>query len=223
LQSSADSECETEDGLICHGELGLWREKNGEAMDAVLVHGNILRSGETEIGESNAAYTGIIKNCDFKNFELKIAPAPDNIWALTGKHALIHNDAGNSASYLIKDARSVEGGCILTLDLDPRIGEGFVSDCEDGCVISGTNLRLARFSYYAGKTLANEDQSAMYRLSDVEKGVRCLIHEEDGNGAAADVLSDQFSDRDGDGLSRFIIYDYGPGDTVTIKNIAILQ
>ena len=145
------------------------------------------------------------------------------ISALNGKHAFIHNDAGNSASYLIKAARPDADGCIITLDLDPRIGEGFVNGCEDSCVISGTDLRLARYSYYAGKTIANEDHSAMYRLNDVEDRVRCMIHEENHGQITADVLSDQFGDRDGDGLSRFIIYDYGPGDMVTIKNIAVFH
>lgn len=112
---------------------------------------------------------------------------------------------------------------MLTLDLDPRIGEGFVGGFEDGCLTSGTHLRLARFSYYAGKTLANEDGSVLFRLSDVENGIRCRIHEATHGQVTADMLSTQFADRDGDGLSRFLIYDYGPGDTVTIKNVAVMM
>ena len=215
LQNYEDSECQTEDGLICRGELGFWREKNGEPADAVVINGKSLRKGETEVSQPEAAYMGVIESCDFGSFEVKVVPAPDDISALVGKHALFHNDAGNSASYVIKDARPYAGGCILTLDLDPRIGEGFVDGCEDGCLISGTHLRLARFSYYAGKTLANENHSAMYQLREVEKGVRCMVAQ-----VSADELSEWFSDKDGDGLSRFIIYDYGPGDIVTIKNIA---
>jgi hypothetical protein len=219
LQNGANSVCKT-NGLVCDGEFSFWRERNGEPVAVVLAHGSILRKGETEIRQPDAAYTGVIESCDFANFEVKIAPAPHDIPALAGKHLHIHNDAGNAASYLIKEARPAEGGCVLNLALDPRIGEGFVGGFEDGCLISRTHLRLARFSYYAGKTLANEDHSALFRLSDVENGVRCRIHEAAHGQATADVLSAQFNDRDGDGLSRFIIYDYGPGDAVTIKNVA---
>jgi hypothetical protein len=205
LREDASSTCKTADGLVCDGEFGFWREKNGELVTALA---------------SDTAYTGIIESCDYENFEMKIAPAPGDTANLIGKHLHIHNEAGNGASYLIKNARAVKGGCVLTLDLDPRIGEGFVSGFEDGCLISGTHLRMAQFSYYAGKTLANEDQSAMYRLKDVENGKRCMIDEAThGKGA----LSEQFSDRDGDGLSRFIIYDYGTGDKITIKSVAVLK
>jgi len=219
LQDSAGSVCRTADGLICDGEFGFWRERIGKPVAAVLANGSILRKRETEISQPNAVYKGIIEHCDFESFEVKIAPAPHDIAALMGKHVLIHNDAYNSASYLIKGARPAEGGCMLTLDLDPRIGEGFVGGFEDGCLISGAQLRLARFSYYAGKTLANENGTALFQLSDVENGVRCRIHEATHGQVTADMLSAQFSDRDGDGLSRFLIYDYGPGDAVTVKNV----
>ena len=142
---------------------------------------------------------------------------------LVGKHLHMHSDAGNSASYTIENARPDADGCILTLELDPRIGEGFVKGFEDGYLISGTPLRMARFSYYAGKTLSNEDQSVMFKLRDVENGSRCKIDEATHGPVNVDALSSQFNDRDGDGLSRFLIYDYGPGDTVTVKNIAILS
>jgi hypothetical protein len=212
--------CRTEDKLFCDGEFGFWREKDGKLVNAVLANGTILRKGDAEFRQPEAAYTGVIEGCDYENFEVKIAPAPRDAAALKGKHVYIHNDAGNSASYLVKDARHVEGECILTLDLDPRIGEGFVGGFEDGCLVSGTHLRLARFSYYAGKTLANEDGSAMFRLNDVENGVRCQIHEASHSQITGKKLSELFNDRDGDGLARFVIYDYGPGDKVIVKSIA---
>jgi len=78
-------------------------------------------------------------------------------------------------------------------------------------------LRLASWGYYAGKTLANEDASAVYRLQDVAGRTKCVIDaEREGQVAAAD-LEKQFADQDGDGTPRLVIYDYGPGDTVTIE------
>jgi hypothetical protein len=60
----------------------------------------------------------------------------------------------------------------------------------------------------------------MFRLSDVENGLRCRIHEASHGQITGKKLSELFNDRDGDGLARFVIYDYGPGDKVIIKNIA---
>lgn len=221
LQTDADSECQTEDGLICHGEFGFWREKNQVLVDAALVNGDVLRKGEIAVSNGKAAYKGVIESCDFGNSEIRITPMP-NVPVLTGKYLHIRNDAGNSATYLIKKVRSEdEQSCILTLELDSRIGEGFVKGFEDNCLISGTHLRMARFSYYVGKTLSNEDQSVMYKLGDVGDGVRCQIHKAIHGQVSADTLSGQFEDKDEDGLTRFIIYDYGPGDEVTIKNVAL--
>ncbi len=223
LQDDMGSVCETEDGLTCDGEFGFWRERNGEPITAVLVHGTILQKGDTQLSQPSAAYEGTIESCDFEAFEVKITPEPADITTLIGKHLRIHNNAGNDASYLIQTARSVKGGCILTLNLDPRIGEGFIGGFEDGCLVSKTNLRLARFEYYAGKTLANEDKTVFFRLRDVEGGVSCQIDEATHGKITAQELSATFADEDGNGLSRFIIYDYGPGDSVKVNGITSLK
>ncbi len=123
-------------------------------------------------------------------------------------------EAGQDVSYLIEAAQPIEGGVELTLRLDPRIGEGPVASCEDGKVISGVGMRMARWLYYAGKHLSNEDASVVYRLADVFR-TECRLDSGDGPVTAAQ-LAEEFGDRDGDGLQRFVIYDYGPGDTLTI-------
>jgi len=236
FQSSATVPCQTDDGIDCDGEFGGWRERNGNPTAAVLVSGTTLKKGEAEVPQSDSAYEGTIESCDYEAFELKITPEPRDVSALVGKHLRIHNESGNDASYIIESARQVEGGCILTVAFDPKIGEGFVGSFEDGYLISNTNLRMARFSYYAGKTLAfvshegihpfetetNEDQTVFYRLRDVEPNNRCRIDEATHENITAERLSAEFTDRDGDGLSRFLIYDYGPGDSVTINGVAAL-
>ena len=229
LQDDAGSICETEDGLACDGEFGFWRERSAKINEvyfctaAILVHGTTLQKGDTQVSQRSAAYEATIENCDFEAFEVKVTPEPADVTILVGKHIRIHNNAGNDASYLIQDARSVEGGCILTLDLDPRIGEGFVGGFEDGCLVSKTNLRLARFEYYAGKTLANENKTVFLRLRDVERGVSCQIDEATHGKITAQELSSEFGGKDGDELSRFIIYDYGPGDSVKVNSITSLK
>jgi hypothetical protein len=232
--------CKAEDRLACDGEFGFWRERNSKPVAAILAHGTTLQKGDNQLSQRNATYEGTIESCDFEAFEIKImsplspslrsrvnfakgTPEPDDVTTLVGKHLRIHNSAGNNASYLIQAARRVEGGCIVTLDLDPRIGEGFVGSFEDSCLVSKTNLRLARFGYYAGKTLVNEKKTAFFRLRDVEGGVSCHIDEATHGKITAQELSTEFGSKDNDGLSRFIIYDYGPGDSVTVNNIASLE
>lgn len=123
-------------------------------------------------------------------------------------------EPGPEVSYVITAARPIPGGLELTLNLDPRIGEGPVASCSDGEVKSGVGLRMASYLYYAGKHLSNEDGSVVYRLTDVH-GTSCVLDSAHGAVPAAQ-LEREFGDRDGDGLRRFVIYDYGPGDTITI-------
>ncbi|HUS80202.1 MAG TPA: hypothetical protein VM283_02975, partial [Armatimonadota bacterium] len=124
-------------------------------------------------------------------------------------------EPGQDVTYRIEAATPVEGGVELKLNLDPRIGEGPVKSSEDGKLVSGALLRMYPWHYFAGKHLANEDASAIRRLSDVPNGTECLLDAAEGALPAAQ-LADEFGDRDGDGLKRFVIYDYGPGDQVTI-------
>ena len=87
------------------------------------------------------------------------------------------NDAGSHASYTILSARNTGNACEVALDLDPRIGEGFVQSCSDGEIQSHVRLRMASLrGYYAGKTLSNEDGTAVYRLDGVSRRSRkCVI------------------------------------------------
>ena len=75
---------------------------------------------------------------------------------------------------------------------------------------SQVRLRVARSTtYYAGKTIANEDGTTYHLLKGVRDKNRCVIEGED-------QLRSEFQDKDGDELVRFVIYDYGPGDGVTV-------
>jgi hypothetical protein len=126
-------------------------------------------------------------------------------------------EEGPEVSYIIKAARPIEGGMELTLNLNPRIGAAHVSKCAEGIVKSGIKLRMAKWNYYAGKTITNEDASVIYRLKNVEHGTDCIIDSSHGK-TPEKRLTNEFSDKDGDGIGRLYIYDYGPGDTVVIPN-----
>ena len=219
LQPDDAAECTTADGIACNAEFGFWRERNGKLVEAVLAAGTTLRKGAAGVDLPSAAYRGRVKSCDWPKRTLVIEPRPKDIKALVGKHIRLGNDAGSNASCLIEAAEHVEGGWRVTLPLDPRIGEGFVRRCSDGAVVSATRLRFAgHCRYYAGKTIASEDASAVYRLRDVNRSLACLLDKATHGKIPAETLRAQFADTDGDGRPRFVIYDYGPGDDAVIKH-----
>ncbi|MFW5867779.1 MAG: hypothetical protein ACOCX2_08190, partial [Armatimonadota bacterium] len=75
---------------------------------------------------------------------------------------------------------------------------------------------LDHFGYYLGKTLANEDASASWRIQHIDSRRTPVIDTDSHGEVSADTLREAFADRDGDGVARLVLYDYGPGDTVTI-------
>ena len=218
FQCAPPCKCTIAGGLVCDGEFGFWRERDGKLAGAVLAGGTVLRKGEASVALPSAGYAGRVKSCDWAKRSIVIEPAPEDAAALAGRHIRLSNEAGSNASYLVESAEAVEGGCRVVLPLDPRVGEGFVKECTDGVVVSGSKLRLASWRYYSGKTLANEDRSVLYRLGDVSKMSLCRIDESQHGKVSAEELGRQFVDKNGDGRACFAIYDYGPGDWVTIKN-----
>ena len=218
LQPDQAVECTTPDGLTTDGRFAFWRERDGRCLRAVLAAGTKLGRDGTRISRPEAAYRGIIKSCDWTNRTILVEPGVENASAMVGRHIQLHNQSGSHASYLIEAAQPVADGWRLTLPGDPRIGEGFVAGCDESLVRSATRLRFHNYwHYYAGKTIANEEGSASYRLRDVTASVNCYIDETDGK-IASERLVKEFSDADGDGRPRFVIHDYGPGDEVTIND-----
>jgi len=212
----------TADGITCDGEFCLWRECAGELESATLVRGTkLLRSGRG-IAMDAAEYTGEIVACDWTKSAITVRPAPPDVSALAGRHIRITNHLGSSASCQIETAEAVADGCRITFNLDPRIGEGFVQECKDGVVTSEIYLRLYPYGYYDGKTLTNETGEVLHRLRTVDRS-DCIIAQESGGDLSAATLQKQFGDLDGDGLKRFVIYDYGPGDAVTMENFAVVR
>ena len=67
-------------------------------------------------------------------------------------------------------------------------------------------------TYYAGKPIANEDGTTYHLLKGVRDKNRCVVEGDPDE----DQLRSEFQDKDGDELVRFVIYDYGPGDGVTV-------
>lgn len=243
IQPQAGTMCSVEGGLSTDAEFALRRERDGEMQTSVLVRGTSLRQGARGISLARPEYTGVIESCDWPARTVRVrldggeaqaltASVPDeeaamldaqftgisgaDASALVGRMAHITNDRGNGATHRILAAEAAAGGVELTLDYDPRVAEGPVEAVGDNCVTSGQGFTLDRFGYYNGKTLANEAGGASWRITHLDGRNTPLIDTDYEGEVAADTLREAFTDHDGDGLARLILYDYGPGDTVTI-------
>ena len=218
LQSVGETPFTTQRGIESDAEYAFIRERDGQIDVALFAGGTYLRQGDTELKQAASAYRGKIIACDWRERAIHVQPAPENAEALVGSHIQIANESGSHASYRIEAAEATDEGCRFVLPYDPRIGEGFVADCSAGCVRSATSLRFQGYwNYYAGKTIANENATATYRLTNLVRGGRCLIEPVDGQEADEQRLAADFVDFDGDDKPRFAIYDYGPADDVIVK------
>lgn len=209
----------TADGISFDGEFGFWRERDGELHLATMVRGTQMLRGDAGVTAEAPEQVAEVVECHWEEAAIVVRPALEDPASLQGRHIRISNEHGSSASYQVVSAEPVEGGTRITLPFDPRVGEGFVERAEDGVIVSETFMKLHPFRYYAGKTLANETGEVLYRLDNVLRGHECVILPEEGADLSAETLEEQFGDIDGDGLRRFVIYDYGPGDRVTIESI----
>jgi len=139
-----------------------------------------------------------------------------------GRYVRIRN-AGSDCMHLIAGARNQGGACELTLSLDPRLGEGPVAEILEGALRSEVTLQLAGQRYYHGKTLTNEDGSATLRVNGVTGRSVVWVDLPKGGDFAGKGLAELFGDRDGDSIPRFIIYDYGVGDEVSVPTVVSLR
>jgi hypothetical protein len=243
IQPRGGEVCSVEGGLSTDAEFALWRERDGVMQTAVLVRGTSIEREGQEVALAQAEYTGAIESCDWdaSTVRVRIADAgaqqltagvsdggtamldaqftgmtDADASALVGRMAHISNDRGNGGTHRILEAKPVEGGLELTLDYDPRVAEGPVAEVAANSVRSGQSFVLDRFGYYNGKTLASEDGSASWRITHIDGRTTPLIDTDHEGEVSADALREAFTDHDGDGVQRMVLYAYGPGDTVTI-------
>ena len=216
----------TPNGVTMTGTFGVWSEVNGKLSRAFVAEGTKIGKGEQAFTAEAAAWTGKIVSADWSARKAIIDAPHREPASLAGRYARITNLGGNhDVTHRIVVARPVPQGVELTFELDPRVGEGTVAKVADGHVESSESLPLASYTYYMGKTLYNEDGSARYTLRGLPGSRRkrkyAYLDQELHPGVTAAELAEQFTDRDGDGNARFVIYDYGPGDTVTVPTIIV--
>jgi hypothetical protein len=214
----------TSDGVTMTGTFGVWSEVNGKFSRAFLAAGKKIGKGDRGFIVETTAWTGKIASVDWSTLKVTIDTPHRDPSSLVGRYARITNLGGNNdVTHRIVAARPIPQGVELTFELDPRVGEGSVANVADGHVESSESLPLGSYAYYMGKTLSNEDGTAQYKLRGMpgSRGRRkyATIDQKLHPGVTAAELARRFTDRDGDGNARFVIYDYGPGDTVTVPTI----
>jgi hypothetical protein len=209
-------------GVASDGAFAVWSEKGGALEKAYLVGGKALRKGNVGLEAAAGEWRGTIAKVDYKKKIVVVQPAAPYPAALAGRYVRITNEF-NDCMHLITAARNLGDATELALALDPRIGEGPVEKANPGFITSGVTLGLGDLRYYHGKTLTNEDGSAVYRLSGVT-GQKYIYVDPAKHGAVpTEKLEKEFADLDGDGLKRFLIYDYGVGDAACVSYAVSLQ
>jgi len=212
-----DGPVTTGNGITMQGSLGIWAEVGNQVKGVFLANGTRIAKGEKQYTLPTAAWSGQIVSADFTERKLVVAPPHPQPEALVGRYAHITNEQGNDVTHLIVGAQTVAEGTELTLELDPRIGEGPVVEIHEDGITSGMQLVFGGYLYYHGKTLSNEDASALYKINGVRSS-RAYINTQVHPDAGKEKLGIEFTDRENDGNVRFTIYDYGPGDAVTVPN-----
>jgi len=209
----------TKSGVSMLGSFGVWSEVGGQMQKALLVNGGYIAKGNARVAAENPSWTGEIVSADFAERKVLVKPAAPKPEEMVGRQARITNDSGNDCSHIIVAATNVGDATELTLEYDPRIGEGPVEGVGDGFVACGADLIFGRWLYYHGKTLANEDASGLYKTSAVVGTHNVYLDPARHADVKAAELGAAFVDKDGDDIARLVIYDYGPGDTVTVPNV----
>ena len=127
---------------------------------------------------------------------------------MVGAYVFITNPVRRVACKVL-EAREVEAGVELVLDMDSCIGTGKVAGVEDFRVRTGTEFRLQRFGYYEGARLVNAEGTAEYRINEVRSGKAAMIDPTEHPEATADKLGGEFLEG-----TWFNVYDYGVGDEI---------
>jgi hypothetical protein len=205
----------TSNGITMTGAFGIWSEQAGKVQRVLLVDGGRIAAAGREVKPKAPTWTGTIQSADFANARIIVSPAPPRGDESAGRYVRITNAAGNDTTHQIK---AVASGGEIHLTHDPRIGQGPVRQVHADGVESGVRL-LFEGPYYLGKTLANEDASVRYAINGVDKS-RAYINSTMHPKVNKQVLASQFPDKDRNGIAEFVIYDYGPGDRVTLPSIA---
>ncbi len=220
--------------IALKGDTGLARRRNGRTDRLFLSTGTYLSAGDCALTLSRAGIPGTILSADRKANEIEVAMQHSNPSALVGRRVKIHNES-RSVAYTILAAESAGLGRVrLKLNTTSLLAEGVASGFEDDLIVNKVQMGYAGMtlvdgqwqnacSTYVGATLENEAGNVNLRIAGVHTGDTPSVQLDPKNPRTAAELGKLFTDTDGDGRAVFHLYDYGPGDQVTIPNLASLR
>ena len=197
-----------ESGFEFAGRFGLYRERDGVALDMVLIGGTKLTKNGVGITEGSAEYRAEITAVDRDTETIIVAPAPGDLEALVGNYIYITNPVRRIA-YKVLEAKEVGDGAELHLEFDSHIGVGKVSGVDSHKVLSSTAFPVSGYRYYHGARIVNAQRTSEYQLAGMCRGKFALIDSSLHPDIAADKLAAEFPVD-----SWFDVYDYGVGDEV---------
>jgi len=207
----------TSNGVAMQGSFGVWSEQSGLMTRVFLAGGTQIAKGTQKFAAPARAFSGTITRADFLKKTILVTPAAEKPESLVGRYARITNPQGNDTTHLIVAARAVEDSVELTLELDPRIGEGPVKEVHDDGVTSAVRLMFEGL-YYKGKTLTSQHGSVACKTNGV-KNSRIYLHGGAQSAITKESLSRGFVAEKADDTARFLVYDYGPPDAVTVPAV----
>ena len=216
--SNSDVPVTTSNGITMQGAFGVWSEEAGKPKRVFLVGGTKIEKQGRTFAARSQSWTATIESANFFEKKIVVSPAPADSAALVSRYVRITNPQGNDATHRIVASKLLTGDRVeLTFEWDPRIAEGPVREVHSDGLTSAVALKFGGL-YYRGKTLSNEDGTSTYKSFGVRTS-RAYINNETHQDVSKSKLTQEFSDRDADKLVRFLIYDYGPGDTITMPTL----
>lgn len=212
---SLDPEAELRVGEIefC-GSFGYWSEQDGAPRAAHLVNGRYLRRGDAEVTLDPPRIEATVTELDLAERTLTLdRDLPEGL-DLEGRVVYVQGGPHRTAYHVAE----VIAPNVLRLDLSAlrfrsKI-EGFAEEGSHVVTELPPAIEVARGfkpGHYDGALITDETLRARYRVDRV-----------DDTKVFADRPFDpsEFADVDEDGRAVMLIYDHGPGDTVTIRRNA---
>ena len=201
-------------GWAFTGRFGFWSVDHSGIREIFLAEGTRIAKGSAVLSIPRGTYEATVVAVDYPNRRFTIAPAATTPGVLIGRHFRFLNNGGSDTAYRAVSARSVPMGTEITVDVDPRIAEGHAVDAEDNLVIGDVELPLGNYGYYAGKTLIDQDGVVRYRTLGARRKTGLILDPDTHGVLPADDLRERLVAGPGEAPKRYVVYDYGIGDTV---------
>jgi hypothetical protein len=206
-----------EGGFEFSGRFGLFRERDGEPTEIVLVGGSRLTKNGVGITSATVEYRVPIVAVDREAGRVTVSPAPPHPAALVGRTVHITNPV-RRITVQVLGVQTHGDDAVLILEYDPCIGLGQVTGSADHRVLTDTAFRLQGGRYYHGARITNAAGSAEYHLGGIASGRFALIDRELHPEASGEKLAAEFPPD-----SWFTVYDYGIGDELVLPGTVVVR